>query len=103
MRKVEIARALAAVAMLTALATPLAAGQARAAPVGPASQAKTTPVRQLITVTAASHGTTYATFRAYQVTGTRKVLVLGPWTARVGYNGIAAAGRKREGDGKTPS
>ena len=103
MRKVEIARALAAAATLTALATPLAAGPARAAPAGPASQAKTTPVRQLITVTAASRGTTYATFRAYQVTGTRKVLVLGPWTARVGYHGIAAAGRKREGDGKTPS
>jgi L,D-peptidoglycan transpeptidase YkuD (ErfK/YbiS/YcfS/YnhG family) len=103
MRKVEIARALAAAATLTALATPLAAGPARAAPAGPASQAKTTQVRQLVTVTAASRGTTYATFRAYQVTGTRKVLVLGPWTARVGYHGIAAAGRKREGDGKTPS
>jgi len=102
MRKVEIARALAAVAMLTALATPLAAGPARAAPAS-ATTATATPVRQLITVTAASHGTTYATFRAYQVTGTRKVLVFGPWTARVGYNGIAAAGRKREGDGKTPS
>lgn len=97
MRKVEIARALGAAAMLTVLAAQAAAGPARAAPVA------ATPVRQLITVTAASHGTTYATFRAYRITGTRKVLVFGPWTARVGYNGIALAGRKREGDGKTPS
>jgi L,D-peptidoglycan transpeptidase YkuD (ErfK/YbiS/YcfS/YnhG family) len=109
MRKVEIARALAAAAMLTVLAGPLAAGSARAATVSQAGRASTAgtaatrPVRQLITVAAASRGTSYATFRAYQVTGTKKVLVLGPWTARVGYNGIARAGRKREGDGKTPS
>jgi L,D-peptidoglycan transpeptidase YkuD (ErfK/YbiS/YcfS/YnhG family) len=104
MRKAEIARGLLAVAMLTLLAAPLAAGQARAAPVQTkTAQAKTAAVRQLITVTAASRGTTYATFRAYRVTGTRKVLVFGPWIARVGYNGIAPPGRKREGDGRTPS
>ncbi len=54
-------------------------------------------------MTAASYSTTYATFRAYRVTGTRRVLVLGPWTARVGYNGVAPPGAKREGDGRTPS
>jgi L,D-peptidoglycan transpeptidase YkuD (ErfK/YbiS/YcfS/YnhG family) len=59
--------------------------------------------RQLITVTAASGGATTAVFRAYLVTGGKRVPVLGPWTARVGYNGIAPAGRKREGDGRTPS
>ena len=62
-----------------------------------------TAVRQLITVTAASYTTTYATLRVYQVSGAKRVLVFGPWTARVGYNGVARAGRKREGDGKTPS
>ena len=62
-----------------------------------------TAVRQLITVTAASHTTTYATLRVYQVSGAKRVLVFGPWTARVGYNGVARPGRKREGDGKTPS
>jgi L,D-peptidoglycan transpeptidase YkuD (ErfK/YbiS/YcfS/YnhG family) len=103
MRKAEIARAAGAAAMLTILAAPAAAGSARAAPISQAGTATTTPVRQLITVTAASHGTSYATFRAYQITGTKKVLVFGPWTARVGYHGIALAGRKREGDGKTPS
>jgi L,D-peptidoglycan transpeptidase YkuD (ErfK/YbiS/YcfS/YnhG family) len=97
MRKVKVARALGAAATLTVLAAEVTAGPARAAPAAAAQ------VRQLITVTAASHRTTYATFRAYQVTGAKKVLVFGPWTARVGYHGIALAGRKREGDGKTPS
>jgi L,D-peptidoglycan transpeptidase YkuD (ErfK/YbiS/YcfS/YnhG family) len=60
-------------------------------------------VRELITVTAASHAATYATLRAYRVSGGKRVLVFGPWTARVGYNGIAPPGRKREGDGRTPS
>lgn len=60
-------------------------------------------VRQLITVTAASRDSTYATFRAYRATGKNRVLVFGPWTARVGYHGIAPPGRKREGDGRTPS
>jgi L,D-peptidoglycan transpeptidase YkuD (ErfK/YbiS/YcfS/YnhG family) len=59
--------------------------------------------RQLVTVTAASRGTTYATLRACQVTGTKNTLVFGPWTARVGAGGIAAPGGKREGDGRTPS
>jgi L,D-peptidoglycan transpeptidase YkuD (ErfK/YbiS/YcfS/YnhG family) len=60
-------------------------------------------VRQVLTVTATSHSTTYATFRAYRLSDGHKVAVFGPWTARVGYNGIARPGKKREGDGKTPS
>jgi len=60
-------------------------------------------VQQVLTVTATSHSTTYATFRAYRLSDGRKVAVFGPWTARVGYNGIARPGKKREGDGKTPS
>lgn len=60
-------------------------------------------VTQLITVTATSRATSYATFRAYQVTDGKRTEVFGPWTARVGYNGIAAPGGKREGDGRTPS
>jgi L,D-peptidoglycan transpeptidase YkuD (ErfK/YbiS/YcfS/YnhG family) len=59
--------------------------------------------RELITVTAVSHTTTYATLRAYRVSGRKRVLVFGPWTARVGYNGIAKPGQKREGDGRTPA
>jgi L,D-peptidoglycan transpeptidase YkuD (ErfK/YbiS/YcfS/YnhG family) len=60
-------------------------------------------VRQLITVTAPAYGSTYATMRVYLVTGPRRTLIFGPWTARVGYNGVAPLGKKREGDGRTPS
>ena len=60
-------------------------------------------VRQVLTVTAASRSATYATFRAYRLSDGRKVAAFGPWTARVGYNGIARPGKKREGDGRTPS
>jgi L,D-peptidoglycan transpeptidase YkuD (ErfK/YbiS/YcfS/YnhG family) len=87
------------VAVLTALAGLLAGPPARAAQPQPA----TTTVRELITVTASSYRTTYATFRAYRVTGATRVEVFGPWTARVGYNGTAPPGKKREGDGRTPS
>lgn len=60
---------------------------------------------QRITVTAAGYdGTTYATLRVYQRTaGGQWAEVMGPWTARVGYNGVARPGAKREGDGTTPS
>jgi L,D-peptidoglycan transpeptidase YkuD (ErfK/YbiS/YcfS/YnhG family) len=114
MPKTEITGVLLAGTMLTVLTCLLAAGPAGAAV--PARQADwaiqaaqtartdaTPPVRQLITVTAVSRTSTYATLRAYRVSGAKRVLVLGPWTARVGYNGIAAPGRKREGDGRTPS
>jgi L,D-peptidoglycan transpeptidase YkuD (ErfK/YbiS/YcfS/YnhG family) len=72
-------------------------------PAGPARAATTPRVRQVITVTASSRSATYATLRAYRIAGGKRVRVFGPWTARVGYNGIAAPGRKREGDGRTPS
>ncbi len=103
MRTAEATRALLAVTMLTVLALLVPAGPSRAAPAGQSQVRALAAARQLITVTASSRTTSYATFRAYQVTGTRRVLVFGPWTARVGYNGIAAPGAKREGDGRTPS
>lgn len=40
---------------------------------------------------------------AYQWNDHHWVRAFGPWTAHVGYNGIAKPGAKREGDGKTPS
>jgi L,D-peptidoglycan transpeptidase YkuD (ErfK/YbiS/YcfS/YnhG family) len=83
----------------------LPAAHARAWQVGLAGRAlagKNT-VRQLITVTAASHSATSAVLRAYRVSGGKRTLMFGPWTARVGYNGVAKPGRKREGDGRTPS
>jgi L,D-peptidoglycan transpeptidase YkuD (ErfK/YbiS/YcfS/YnhG family) len=58
---------------------------------------------QLITVTAASYRATYATLIVYRLSGGRWRRALGPWTARIGRNGFAPPGRKREGDGRTPS
>jgi L,D-peptidoglycan transpeptidase YkuD (ErfK/YbiS/YcfS/YnhG family) len=84
--------------------TNAAATNAKAA--GPSAVAASAAPRQRITVTASSYGTTYATVRVYQLSGssnTKWVQVMGPWTARVGRNGVAKPGAKREGDGKTPS
>jgi L,D-peptidoglycan transpeptidase YkuD (ErfK/YbiS/YcfS/YnhG family) len=82
------------------------AATSTAARAAPATMATSAGSRQRITVTASSYGTTYATLRVYQLSGssnTKWVQVFGPWTARVGYNGVARPGAKREGDGKTPS
>jgi L,D-peptidoglycan transpeptidase YkuD (ErfK/YbiS/YcfS/YnhG family) len=93
-----------AVALSLTTAGLLLAPPALAAPAGGALRVRPAhSADQVITVSAASHGTTYATLRAYRVTGGKRILVFGPWTARVGYNGIARPGKKREGDGKTPS
>ena len=93
----------------TGAAPPAATAPAgpRAARGSPAAAGSPTPAtpprRQLITVTAASYGTTYATLTAYRRTGHGWWRVFGPWTARIGRNGFAPPGDKREGDGKTPS
>jgi len=100
-------------------AGPAAAGAAGAAatpaatPAAPAASHGTTPAagshgapagpRQLITVTAASYRATYATLTAYRRTSHGWQRVFGPWTARIGRNGFAPPGLKREGDGRTPS
>lgn len=81
----------------------LVAAQPAAADPGHASAAGAPGIRELITVRSPSHSATFAVLRAYRLAGRRRVLVFGPWTARVGYNGIARPGKKREGDGKTPS
>ena len=90
-------------ALLVVMAGFASAGPARAARPERAEPAAVQAVQQLIVVTAASHSTTYATVRGYRVSGSRRVLVFGPWTARVGYKGVAEPGMKREGDGRTPS
>jgi L,D-peptidoglycan transpeptidase YkuD (ErfK/YbiS/YcfS/YnhG family) len=56
---------------------------------------------QLITVEAARHRTTAASLRTWRRQGGCWVPVAGPWTARVGWNGLAD--RRREGDGTTPT
>ena len=91
---------LALLAVLAPAGMARATGSAGAAPAAPSS---VVTVSQLVTVTAPSYGSTYATLRVYRLSGTKWVPVFGPWTARVGYNGVARPGTKREGDGKTPS
>jgi len=59
--------------------------------------------RQVVTVTASRLDSTHADVRIYARHGNRWVLHGGPWPAWIGRAGFAAAGRKREGDGKTPS
>ena len=103
MAKVSALRVRLPVLVLSLLAAAVPAWPARAAGAGTAALAAAPVVQQLITVKAASYGTTYATLRGYRLSGGHWVQVFGPWTARVGYNGVARPGAKREGDGKTPS
>jgi L,D-peptidoglycan transpeptidase YkuD (ErfK/YbiS/YcfS/YnhG family) len=58
---------------------------------------------QLVTVTAASYEATRAELTAYRRVDGRWRRVFGPWVAWIGRNGMAPAGAKREGDGRTPS
>ena len=91
-------------AVLAVLAGVVPAGAAAAAPAASRSAPATAfVVRQRITVTAPAYGSTYATLRVYRLSAGKWVKVYGPWTARVGYNGVARPGQKREGDGTTPS
>jgi len=57
--------------------------------------------RQLITVEANVARTTYATLRTWRRAGTCWVAAAGPYTSRVGRNGLSSD--RREGDGTTPT
>lgn len=58
---------------------------------------------QVVSVIASGYGSTYATVTAYRKTSSGWRTSLGPWSARIGRNGFAPPGAKREGDGRTPS
>ena len=57
--------------------------------------------RQLVTVEAKVARTTYATLRTWRRDGTCWVAAAGPYTARLGRNGLSS--NRREGDGTTPT
>jgi L,D-peptidoglycan transpeptidase YkuD (ErfK/YbiS/YcfS/YnhG family) len=57
--------------------------------------------RQLITVEAKVARTTYATLRTWRRDGACWVAAAGPYTARLGKNGLSS--NRREGDGTTPT
>jgi len=59
--------------------------------------------QQVLEVAASRYGTSYATLTAYSKRSAGWVRVFGPWTARIGRNGFAPSGKKREGDGRTPT
>lgn len=59
--------------------------------------------RQVISVTTAHYGSTHATVQAFAKSGSGWTRVAGPWSAWIGRAGFARPGRKREGDGATPS
>ena len=61
----------------------------------------TAGVRKLITVTASSSTTTYARLTAFARSGRGWARVAGPWTARIGADGMARPGAKIEGDDLT--
>ncbi len=49
------------------------------------------------------YGTPYASLDVFARQGGRWIQAFGPITAMLGYNGLAPAGDKHEGDGRTPS
>ena len=57
--------------------------------------------RQLLTVEATVARTTYATLRTWRRDGTCWVAGAGPYSARLGRNGLSS--NRREGDGTTPT
>lgn len=59
--------------------------------------------QQVITVATSGYGTSSATVTAFERGASGWKQVFGPWSAYVGRNGVAPAGEKREGDGRTPS
>lgn len=75
----------------------VAAALAAACPSYPSVPPATT---QLLTVTAPRLKTTAATFRAWRRDGACWRQVAGPYTARVGWNGLRT--NRHEGDGTTP-
>lgn len=59
--------------------------------------------RQVVSVTNSGYGSSYATVEAFSRTASGWRRTFGPWSARIGYNGFAPQGQKREGDGRTPT
>jgi L,D-peptidoglycan transpeptidase YkuD (ErfK/YbiS/YcfS/YnhG family) len=89
----------------TAVTTPAPTGTIAAAVAGsPVDHLRGVgSAQQVVEVAASRYGSTYATVTAYRKTSSGWVRSYGPWTARVGYNGFAPPGKKREGDGRTPT
>lgn len=92
-----------AAAGFTHVPAALAAVSAATPPAGPGTSAVGNADGQLVTVIAASYRATQAELTAYLRAGGQWRRVFGPWVVWIGWNGMAAPGAKREGDGRTPS
>jgi L,D-peptidoglycan transpeptidase YkuD (ErfK/YbiS/YcfS/YnhG family) len=95
----RLSSAFVGLALATAVLTPTAASAA------PPATLRRVPAGhdQAITVTVSSLRAATAVYEVWRRSSTGWTRVMGPWSAHVGYNGVAAAGAKREGDGRTPS
>jgi len=90
--------------MIRRLASMLLAAAVLAVAAPAAAPAATLPDGlQKITVTAANWTTSYAVLSAWTTSGGKWVRALGPYQARLGYNGTAPVGQERENSGKTPA
>ena len=100
---VDVVRLLRTVVATLAMCVTLATGVSQAAPSHGPHLKDVKNAEQIVAVSTAGYGTSYATLRVYRKHSDGWHLVFGPFSARVGYNGFAPAGAKREGDGRTPS
>jgi L,D-peptidoglycan transpeptidase YkuD (ErfK/YbiS/YcfS/YnhG family) len=89
-----LARTLPALVVLLAFAPTAEAGSSACRPA-------TGMGSQLITVESESRASTHASLRLWTREGRCWKALAGPWTARVGRNGLS--GNRREGDGTTPT
>ena len=93
---------LACVLLCSAAASGGADARAAACPTNLANQlASTGSATQLITIVAATRRSTLGSFRLWRKSGECWIGVDGPWTARLGRNGVSE--NKREGDKTTPA
>ena len=89
--------------LLPLLVVPLRA-QAAVPAYHPSRLAHVGDARQVVVVTSKGWGSSYATLRAYRkdAAGQWKPR-FGPWSARVGWNGMARAATRRQDSGTTPA
>ena len=98
-------RLLVLVLLLPLLAAPLSGTAGAAVPAyHPSRLSHVGDAGQVVVVTSKGWGSTYAVLRAYrQDSSGHWQLRFGPWTARVGWNGMARAAERRQNSGTTPA
>jgi L,D-peptidoglycan transpeptidase YkuD (ErfK/YbiS/YcfS/YnhG family) len=104
-----VAAATAVVLLVSGLLSPLAVAdsaqlQSAAPAYHPSRLAHVGDARQVIVVTATSWSTSYGTLRAYERNAAgRWAVALGPVSARLGWEGFASIGDRKQRSGETPA